>query len=385
MSIVLDSERHVSRLLSEQLTENHRYHNLPHTLSVLYAARQLAGYFDISEEEREVLDLAALFHDTGFIRDYDNHEEESIRLAGEFLRSQHYCEGRLERVQACILATKVGEMPQNRLQAILKDADLSNLGRADYLTTLENLRHEWDVFCNRQYTDAEWYDLNRKFLKQHYYYTEAARSLYGKQLADNAEMLKVMAKDLKKDGARAGDKIDKITTSRSAQMMVKTALRNHLDLSNLADNKANIMLSINALIITVAMPLGATRVQEFPYLLPALLVLLLTCLTSMIFATLATRPIHMHGKTTQEAIAAGEANLFFFGNFFKMSFPEYRTGLQRIIAEEANLEANIMRDLYHLGRSLGNKYVQLRICYNIFLGGVILTVIVFCVSYLLYY
>ena len=382
MSIVLDSERYVSRLLSERLTEDHRYHHLPHTLSVLHATRQLAVYIDLSEEDREVLELAALFHDTGFVVSYDNHEEESMRLASEFLRSHDYCESRLQRVEACILATKVSEMPQNRLQAILKDADLCNLGRADYLSMLENLRHEWDVFCGRQYTDPEWYELNRKFLKQHYYFTEAARSLYGKQLADNAELLKSMTKELKKDSTRTGDKI---TTSRSAQMMIKTALRNHLDLSNLADNKANIMLSINALIITVAMPLGATRVQEFPYLLPALVVLLITCLTSMIFATLATRPIRMHGNTTQEAIAAGEANLFFFGNFFKMSFPEYRSGLRQIIAEESNLEASIMRDLYYLGRSLGNKYSQLRICYNIFLSGVILTVIVFCLSYLIYH
>ena len=97
--------------------------------------------------------------------------------------------------------------------------------------------------------------------------------------------------------------------------MFKTALRNHMDLSNLADNKANIMLSVNALIVTIAIPMGAGYVNDDSHLMIPVIILLLTCLSSMIFATLATRPIPMTGHTSQEAIQEGRANLFFFGNF----------------------------------------------------------------------
>ena len=96
----------------------------------------------------------------------------------------------------------------------------------------------------------------------------------------------------------------------------------------------------------------------------------------MIYATLATRPIKMNGYTNMEKIKSGKSNLFFFGNFYKMSFSEYQNGLQHVVAEEDNLENSIMRDLYFLGRSLGRKYNQLRMCYNFFMIGIIATVIV---------
>lgn len=380
MPIVDESEAYVSKLLREQLTPDHRYHNLPHTLSVLAAERRIATYLALPAEDREILDLAALFHDTGFIRVYDGHEQESANIAADFLRMHGYPEEKIQHICDCILATQPERTPNTLLEAILRDADLNNLARTDYTAALRNLRHEWMVFNGKEYSDEDWMELNSRFLKSHRYHTDAARTLFGPQRDENSELLKSQLKERNKRKKRNGDKI---ISSRGAQMMVKTALRNHLDLSNLADNKANIMLSINALIITVAMPLGATRVEAYPYLIAPLGVLLLTCLVSMVFATLATRPIRMEGFTTPDIIKAGEANLFFFGNFFKMDFAAYRSGLEQVIAEETHLEQSIMRDLFHLGKSLGRKYHQLRICYNIFLIGIILTVLTFVVSFLL--
>ena len=101
----------------------------------------------------------------------------------------------------------------------------------------------------------------------------------------------------------------------------------------------------------------------------------------MIFATLATRPIKMLGYTSKEQIQAKESNLFFFGNFYDMSFQEYQEGIQQVIADEEGLDNTIMRDLFFLGRSLGTKYRQLRICYNIFMVGIVSTVLIFAICY----
>lgn len=165
--------------------------------------------------------------------------------------------------------------------------------------------------------------------------------------------------------------------------MFKTSLRNHLDLSNLADNKANIMLSVNALIITVAIPVVSSYAKDVPFVMYSMGTLIVSCLISMIFATLATRPIKMTGQTAPEVIESGESNLFFFGNFYDMTFAEYQQGMQQVISDEKDLDGAIMRDLFFLGRSLGTKYRQLRICYNIFMAGVVLTVLVYAVSYFL--
>jgi hypothetical protein len=167
-------------------------------------------------------------------------------------------------------------------------------------------------------------------------------------------------------------------------MMFKTALRNHLDLSNLADNKANIMLSVNALIITIAIPLAATYIRQSWYLLIPMSTLLATCIISMIFATLATRPMKMLGYTSEERIKSGKSNLFFFGNFYRMTFDEYKTGMEHVISNEEELESTIMRDLYSLGHSLGRKYQQLRTTYTVFMVGIVLTVVIFGITYALY-
>ena len=167
-------------------------------------------------------------------------------------------------------------------------------------------------------------------------------------------------------------------------MMFKTSLRNHLDLSSLADNKANIMLSVNALIITIIVPMAAGQINDSPYLLTPILILLITCLISMIFATLATRPIKMKGETTMQTIDQGKSNLFFFGNFYKMQFNQYKAGILKVLEKEEDLDDSIMRDLFFLGKSLGTKYAQLRICYTIFMSGVSLAVLAFIIAYAIY-
>ena len=103
----------------------------------------------------------------------------------------------------------------------------------------------------------------------------------------------------------------------------------------------------------------------------------------MFFATMATRPTKMTGLTSAQDVQQGEANLFFFGNFFRMSFAEYRQGMLYIAADEERLDSAILRDLFFLGRSLGRKYSLLRTCYTVFLSGIGLTVLTFAASYLL--
>lgn len=380
--IITLSETYVSRLLREQLTPDHRYHNLEHTLSMRDECLVLGKILGISEDDMETLELAALFHDTGFINCYDNHEAESCKIAETFLSANGYPAGRIQPVVQCIQATALGTPPSHRLHEIVKDADLSHLGRNDYADFIETLRHEWLVFRNEAYTQAQWYKLNHQFLKNHQYLTYAARERYDDARRQNQRLLKDLSKTEEEKEKRAADGTSGgIVNSRSAQMMFKTALRNHIDLSNLADNKANMMLSVNALIITIAMPLGFSQTLQHSYMLPALIIILLASLSSMIFATLATRPMRMQGYTKQEDIAAGRANLFFFGNFFAMSLQEFESGMDQVLQQDANLESAIKRDLYFLGRSLGRKFQLLRMCYNVFMVGVIIAIIVFAISF----
>ena len=385
--IIASSEHYVTALMTEKLTPDHRYHNVPHTLAVRDACVNIGQHLGMSDEELEILELAALFHDVGHCEVYEGHEAESRRIASAFLSGKKYPEERLRKVLACIEATYPPKPPSDLLEAAIKDADLANLANENYLDSIDALRHEWEVFLGQTYNETEWHKLNFEFLKGQDYYTSAAQEIYGPRKEENRKMLKKMVrKDKKKKEPTEEEMVElsQLAASKSAQMMFKTALRNHLDLSNLADNKANIMLSVNALIITIAMPVAASYVTNNPYLLAPMAILLATCLISMVFATLATRPIKMTGYTDEDKIESGNSNLFFFGNFYKMQFDEYQKGLEVVLANEKKLEGSVMRDLYYLGHSLGRKYHRLRICYTVFMIGIITTVVVFLVSYLLY-
>ncbi|RMD75884.1 MAG: phosphohydrolase, partial [Bacteroidetes bacterium] len=116
--------------------------------------------------------------------------------------------------------------------------------------------------------------------------------------------------------------------------------------------------------------------------LPASL-LLLTCLVAIIFATLVTRPIRTTGRIAMPPAEGRSANLFFFGNFYRMTFDEYKQGLRTVLSDHELLDEAIMADLYFLGKALGRKFWLLRICYLVFMVGITLTVVAFALTYLL--
>ena len=89
----------------------------------------------------------------------------------------------------------------------------------------------------------------------------------------------------------------------------------------------------------------------------------------------------MKGNTTLEQIKKNESNLFFFGNYHKMSFQDYKSGVQHVLSDTKALDDSIIRDLYYLGKSLGGKFEYLRHCYNIFMYGITITVFSLLIVY----
>jgi len=262
VAIVDEAEEYVKKLLTQRLTDDHQYHNLSHTLAVRTASRKLGEMANLSPAQLEILELAALFHDTGHVETYNGHEDVSHRLAREFLEKHDYTEDRMQEVLDCVDVTFMANRPTNELQKIIRDADLINLGSDGYLVHLQGLRHEWEVFLGQRFSDADWYKMNYKFLKGQTFFTDYAQEMYGPKLSNNINNLKKLAKTAKKKSGTAN--MGGLQGSKSAQMMFKTALRNHLDLSTLADNKANIMLSVNALIITLIVPFAASQINDYP-------------------------------------------------------------------------------------------------------------------------
>ena len=97
-------------------------------------------------------------------------------------------------------------------------------------------------------------------------------------------------------------------------------MRNHITLSNIADTKANILLSVNAIIVSLALSNLLPKLDNpsnHHLIIPTVIFVAFT-VASIILSVLATRPNVTSGKFTKEDVKNKKVNLLFFGNFHKM-------------------------------------------------------------------
>ncbi len=162
--------------------------------------------------------------------------------------------------------------------------------------------------------------------------------------------------------------------------MLRLTSQNHLKLSDMADSKANILISVNAIIISVVLGVLARKLQEETYLKIPTLLFLTSAVATIIISILATRPKINEGRFTPEDIAAKKTNLLFFGNFYKASYEEYSSAMKKMMIDTDYLYGSLVKDIYYLGVILGRKYKLIRLAYNIFMLGIIVSVIAFIIA-----
>lgn len=117
----------------------------------------------LSEDQMEHLQLAALFHDTGFVKSYEDHETNSKAIAAEYLQSIDYPPDQIRMIQEVIEATRMPQQPTDKVGALLQDADLASLGSTTWETRSDLLRKELFAVHQKEYTDAEWVRYNMDF------------------------------------------------------------------------------------------------------------------------------------------------------------------------------------------------------------------------------
>lgn len=377
--IIINSFDNLKSYLDSKPNVDRRYHDYAHSKKVAEEVFRLAQSAGIGKKNTEDLVLAAIFHDVGYATDPKNHEQVSAEYAEKFLLENEFDPIRIESVKKYILATKLSWDGFDLNSQYLRDADLNSLSSNDYIRINEDLLHERINIEGLEISEEDWTDQNINFFRRHTYHTDEAIELYKKGKARNFKRLLT-----KKNEALTEKKQQTLASSKAAQTQLKTSLRNHIDLSSIADNKANIMLSVNAIVITVGLPLMAQQVYENKLFIIPIIVLGLSSTISMAYATLSTRPIKMKGVSDLKEIPNKKTNLFFFGNFFKMNFADYEVGIKQVVGDDEILENSVVRDLFFLGKSLGEKFHYLRICYNAFLVGMILTVILFVILSLIH-
>jgi class 3 adenylate cyclase/predicted metal-dependent HD superfamily phosphohydrolase len=168
--------------LKSLLPENIKYHDIPHTLNVEKAAIRYAKLEGVSDSDILLLRTAVLFHDAGFILQYDHNEDFAVSMANSMLPEFGYSIEQIDVISGIINATKSSVEPTNILERIMCDADHDYLGRPDYHSIARKLREELEFF-SETFQEKEWIKFQLEFLEnKHKFYTETAQNIrqYGK-------------------------------------------------------------------------------------------------------------------------------------------------------------------------------------------------------------
>ncbi len=376
---------YATELLSENLDSRYLYHNLRHTQRVVQSTKELAEHYELKGEKLEQLMLAAWLHDTGYTRSNANHEEYSCSIAREYLKSQGAPSGLTDTVCKLIMATERYHQPEDLLEEIIRDADASHFSRPSYRETAELLREELSSLDVADYTDTEWREVNIQMMRtEHRYYTDYAIEHWQPGKDENVRRLlkdkEKRDKMAKKEKLKAKFKSE--SPERGIQTMYRVSMRNHLKLSDIADTKANILLSVNAIIISLVIANLIPKLDNpsNDYLIIPTIIFLIFSILSMSLSILATRPNITGGEFTKEDVAQKKVNLLFFGNFHQMKLKDYEWAMRELIKDKEYVYNTLTKDLYFLGKVVNRKYKLLRWTYTIFLAGMIFSVIAFFVA-----
>ena len=387
MNLIEQSENFVRKLLKDKLSPLYTYHNFNHTRDVVNAVVTLADSEDITAFDKEILVVAAWFHDTGYIENCSHHEASSIVIASNFLKEMGKSQDYIEKVAGLINVTEIQSVPQSLCEKIIKDADYFHILSDDYIFSCEGLRNEWKNITGKSFTDTNWDLENYNFLTtMHQFYTDYAVANWQPLKNKNINRLQKKIKKMKVNTEsekefKKREKEDK--PERAVDTLFRVTLNNHTSLSGIADSKANILLSVNAIIISIALSTLIPKLDspKNVHLMVPTFIMQMSSVITIIFAILSTRPKVTKGVFTREDIENKKVNLLFFGNFYKMPLEDYQWAMNEMMKDRDYLYNSMIKDLYFLGLVLEKKYRLLRIAYNFFMIGIIISVIAFVISF----
>jgi HD superfamily phosphodiesterase len=188
--------------LEHELPAHLTYHNSQHTKDAFRSAAHLCDAEHVSKHEKELLLTAVLFHDSGFLKTYEGHEEESCELAKKTLPDFDYTQEEIDTICSLIMATKMHHKPTTLLEKIIRDADLHYLGTHHYFSVAGNLYSEY-LHHGFVKDNNDWHEKQLLFLHEHEYFTKAAIKRYGALKKKNMQTLAFRNKKGRKHISRA--------------------------------------------------------------------------------------------------------------------------------------------------------------------------------------
>ena len=391
-AIIDETGNYVNRYIKKHKNKSLLYHNIEHTRAVVSAVIQIADHYQLSDDDFFAVVIAAWFHDLGYYSGKaDGHEWEGASLAAAYLLEQQISPVIVEKVRNCIQATAIPQRPETLLEQILCDADLFHVGTDKFFELNKLLRKEMTMVTGKKMSAETWRLNTIGFLEEHQYHTDYCRMLLDDKKQANLECLreKQLERAKMREPAIAqstpADKKEKTNVpGRGVETMFRITSGNNQRLSDMADNKAHILITVNSIILSAIISLVLRKLDENNFLTYPTFSLLIVSVATIVISIIATRPSIPGGLFTSADIENKKVNLLFFGNFYRMSLEEYEDGMHQVMADSDFLYGTLIKDVYAQGVVLGHKYKLLRISYTVFMIGLIVSIVGYLLVFLMY-
>lgn len=364
---------------------------------------------EVSAEEHGIITAAGWFYNLGLIHldefpraiSMNIFISRKIALSKDIARKfldEHQYQNSDQVISLLAEMDPNSEEEKSHLGKILSDAI-----HADAFESKKRIHKYYEemLLCHvNEASKSDFLDFSISLLSEHKYYTDFAirdlrsskESLIAKLLREKKDLKKMEDAVLRTELGIEEGELKKLKRTleavsgrdnRGVQTVFRTTSRNHYTLSEMVDRKSNIMISVNAIILSLIIGKIFAGNVEFSLENIPLLIMLVASAGSIIFAVYAIRPEKTHGKFTAEDIRNKHGNLLFFGNFHNMSLRDYEWGMLQMLNDGDFLYGSMIKDLYYLGLTLNKKYKSIRLSLEIFTVGIIGAVISFLIVYLI--
>ncbi|MEM9886014.1 MAG: Pycsar system effector family protein [Bacteroidota bacterium] len=390
-NILLQAQQYALNVFNRKHKTALVYHSYAQMRAIVEEVQHLAGQNKRNVKSAEVALLAAYFCPLGYLENYTQVQHASLVFAENFFRENAY-ENTAEVLAN--IENHFQNYTKTVADALLSDAIHKVRYTENYGEQSALHRLELELMQKEKYSKREWQQQELDRLLRVQFFTPYAKIHYAPQLAQNiAKQKNRVEKNDELDTSSASlprklqafEQIELEKTARGAQTFFRANYRNHINLSAIADNKANIMISVNSILISVLITVLTWRniTQTQPEVLMPGVIFLVTALASLIFAVLSARPKITNLNEKQKEAVEAQKNIAFFGNFVHLSLEEYEEMMDEVLRKDNLLYGNMSRDLYYLGQVLAKKYAYLSISYNVFMVGFSVSVFLFLVLILI--
>lgn len=353
------------------------FHTLDRTMENLEYCDQVLTHYNLSENETFSLKCAILFAYCGFQLSPADQTDKGIEAAKGFLSKMEIDQNKSGDILTLLSHDGLGQ--EGILSDIYHDIMTRHLGSPDYFKQAKRIKTELK-FSGKYIRERRerWKAVLEEFMDHHFRAEFCRLSLSG-QKAANMEIIrnKIRESDVADAAKQETPAPKKLKPARGVQTMFRITSGNNQRLSDMADKKAHILITVNSIILSAIISLVLRRLEHSGFLIVPSLILLSSCLITMIISILATRPKIPLGTFQPSELNEKSVNLLYFGNFYNMDETEYTDGMNRVMNDSEFLYRTLIKDVYTQGVVLGRKYQLLRMAYNVFMYGLIVSILFF--------